>query len=74
MTDNKIELTGDFNKKSGSSYLRLPLHPGRGTVGCVKRSVRLCDAIEYNHKELEISLDFDEDDRLIGIEILRYDK
>ncbi len=49
-------------------YLSLPDHPGSGP-GIVKRSVILADIIgQYDGPELV--LDFDENERLIGVEII----
>ncbi|MCG8417975.1 MAG: DUF2283 domain-containing protein [Proteobacteria bacterium] len=51
------------------AYLRLPGHPGPGAAGCVAKTIRLFELIgEYSGPE--INLDFDENNQLIGIEIL----
>jgi hypothetical protein len=49
-------------------YLRLPTHPG-DVPGAVARSVRLRGLLgEYEGSDIQI--DFDVDNRLIGIEIV----
>ena len=50
-------------------YLKLPAHPGAGTTGAVKKTIRLSDLIE-NYKGADINLDFDDAGELIGVEIL----
>lgn len=51
------------------AYVSLPDHPGIGTDGCVKKTLRLLDHIP-DYEGADIMLDFDADNRLIGIEIL----
>jgi hypothetical protein len=54
---------------SGVAYLRLPGHPGFGSPGAVKKSVSVRDIIgEYQGPD--ITLDFDADNRIIGVEIV----
>ena len=50
------------------AYLRLPGHPGTES-GVVKRSVSLRELID-SYVGPDVNLDFDEKDRLIGIEIV----
>ena len=45
-----------------------PDHPGKGTGGIVEKTVRLRDLMD--HKGSDLYLDFDKENRLIGIEIL----
>lgn len=47
-------------------YLYLPNHPGPGT-GCVAKTLRLLNLYEYSGGP-DLCLDFDENNRLIGIE------
>ncbi|WP_197026649.1 DUF2283 domain-containing protein [Caulobacter sp. UNC358MFTsu5.1] len=54
---------------AGASYLTLPLHPGRGTWGCVANTIPLDQIIE-GYKGPDVNLDFDAQGRLIGIEVL----
>lgn len=51
------------------AYVSLPDHPGAGTSGCVKKTLRLLEHIP-DYEGADIMLDFDADNRLIGIEIL----
>ena len=53
---------------SGIAYIELQDHPGRGTQGCVWRTVRLNDLLDYVGPR--IHLDLDSDNHLIGIEII----
>ena len=69
MSDQKsTELRWD--ETEGVGYLSLPDHPGPGTPGCVKRSVDLA-ALAPDFKGPQLILDLDDDNRVIGIEILR---
>lgn len=51
------------------AYLYLPKHPKKTILGSVKRSVSIFELIE-NYKGIPVNLDFNEDNELIGIEIL----
>ena len=51
------------------AYLQLPKHPKKLVVGIVKKTISLSDLIE-GYKGISIYLNFDEDDELIGIEIV----
>lgn len=50
-------------------YLYLPKHPKKVSLGLVKKSIAVCDLIK-NYKGIPINLDFDDNDELIGIEIV----
>ena len=50
-------------------YITLPGHPGRGAAGCVKKTIRL-DSVLTDYDLPMLNLDFDENDKLIGIEVL----
>jgi uncharacterized protein YuzE len=68
MADSKIELKvseGDGNV----AYVSLPDHPGKGTFGVVKNTLRLRE-IYSDYVGPDLLLDFDKERRLIGIEIL----
>lgn len=54
---------------ANASYLILPGHPGRGTKGCVANSVPL-DQLITGYDGPDVTLDFDAQGRLIGIEVL----
>jgi hypothetical protein len=54
----------------GEGYVYLPSHPGPGTPGCVVRSLDVF-AFDPNLRGAQIILDIDDQDRIIGIEIVR---
>ena len=54
---------------ASASYLTLPDHPGRGTRGCVANSIPLDQLVE-GYEGPDVTLDFDREGRLIGIEVL----
>jgi hypothetical protein len=66
MVDGKIELR--ISRGDDDAYVSLPDHPGKGTPGVVKKTVRLSDLLDY--KGPDLYLDLDKENRLIGIEIL----
>lgn len=68
MSDNKIKLSVSADDED-SAYLYLPDHPGEGTTGCVAKQLRLSDLIA-DFDGPDIYLDLDENNMLIGIEIL----
>jgi hypothetical protein len=50
-----------------SAYLRLPGNPGKGFP--VSRTLNLADVLG-NYNGPDISIDFDQEDRMIGVEFL----
>lgn len=68
MMNNKIYL-----KKSKDdpdvAYLYLPGHPGEKNKNIIKTQIRLYDIIK-NYKGPDIYLDVDQNDNVVGIEIL----
>lgn len=50
-------------------YLYLPKHPKQTTFGIVKKSIAISELIK-GYKGIPLYFDFDEDDELIGIEIV----
>ena len=50
-------------------YLYLPKHPKKTVVGIVKKSISINELIK-DYKGIPIYFDFDEEDELIGIEIV----
>ncbi|MEM7432934.1 MAG: DUF2283 domain-containing protein [Pseudomonadota bacterium] len=58
-----------YKGNSDVGYLQLPDHPGKGTVGCVVKTVRVLDIVA-DHKGTDVYLDYDKDGTLIGIELL----
>jgi hypothetical protein len=66
MEDSKIELK--VSEDDGNvAYVSLPDHPGKGTFGVVKNTLRLRD-IYSDYVGPDLLLDFDKEQRLIGIE------
>jgi len=55
----------------GTGYLELD-GKSKPQAGVVKRTERL-DTTKTNREDLDVNLDFDADNRLIGIEIVHYD-
>ena len=51
------------------AYLYLPDHPGNGVSNVVKKNLRLGNLID-GYKGPDVILDFDQNGKLIGIEIL----
>lgn len=51
------------------AYLYLPSHPGEEAYGAVAKTIRLQDLYPYSGGP-DINLDFDENNCIIGIEIL----
>ena len=76
MADGKIELKlaseypgeGEEAGHDDVAYVSLPDHPGV-VPGVVKKTIRLWDLIG-DYKGPDLYLDFDKENRLIGIEIL----
>lgn len=66
MSQIKLKVSDD---DPSVAYVTLPKHPGKGLKGIVAKQVRLCDAID-NYKGIDIILDFDSDNEIIGIEIV----
>ena len=61
----RLSVTEDHD----TAYLKLPINPSKLEVGVVKKSIRLVDlGIELNGTD--VILDFDEQQELIGIEVL----
>lgn len=61
----KLEINGDGD----IAYLLLPNHPGKGSAGSVKKIIPLHEIID-NYQGPDVFLDFDENDVMIGIEVL----
>lgn len=51
------------------AYLYLPKHPKKLVPGIVKKTVHMTDLIK-DYKGIPLYFDFDENDELIGIEIV----
>jgi hypothetical protein len=67
MANGKIEFT--LGSEGDVAYISLPDHPGKGTGGTTNKQLRLRDLVK-DYKGPDIYLDFDKENRLIGIEIL----
>jgi len=67
MAKGKIELwcTSDGEV----AYVSLPDHPGHGTAGCTARQVRVSHCVK-DYSGPDLYLDFDDNNILIGMEIL----
>jgi hypothetical protein len=68
MANGKVELQispGDRDV----AYISLPDHPGKGTPGIVVKQLRLIELCS-GYKGPDVYLDFDKENRLVGIEVL----
>ncbi|MEM9571683.1 MAG: DUF2283 domain-containing protein [Pseudomonadota bacterium] len=65
-----MSLDASWDDELEAGYVYLPDHPGPGTPGCVARSIDVFE-LDQRLRGLQIILDVDENDRVIGIEILR---
>ncbi len=63
-----IEATWEDELDEG--YVYLPDHPGPGTPGCVTRSIDVF-GLDESLRGMQVILDLDDQDRIIGIEIVR---
>ena len=68
MADGKFELSVSAEDEK-VAYLSLPSHPAGIVSGVVKKTLSLRELIE-NYRGADLYFDFDEENRLIGIEIL----
>ena len=59
-----------WEEELGEGYVYLPNHPGAGTTGCVARSLDVF-AFDARLHGYQIILDIDDQDRIIGIEIVK---
>lgn len=68
MAKGKLELkmSGEDEKVA---YLSMPAHPGEGSAGIVTKTLRLRDICE-DYSGPDIYLDFSEEKKLLGIEIV----
>ena len=65
-----MSLYASWDDELEAGYIYLPDHPGAGTPGCVTRSIDVF-AIDESLRGVQIILDIDEQNRVIGIEVLR---
>lgn len=68
MLNNKIYLKVSEDDPD-VAYLYLPGHPGEKKENIIKTQIRLCDIIK-NYKGPDLYLDIDQEDNVVGIEIL----
>lgn len=65
-----MQLQAEWEDELEAGYVYLPDHPGPGTPGCVVRSLDVF-TLDERLRGLQVVLDIDANDRIIGIEILK---
>ncbi|MEL6825836.1 MAG: DUF2283 domain-containing protein [Pseudomonadota bacterium] len=65
-----MSLDASWDEELEAGYIYLPDHPGAGTPGCVVRSIDVF-ALDERLRGMQVILDIDDKDRVIGIEVLR---
>ena len=65
-----MTLDASWDDELDAVFIYLPDHPGAGTPGCVARSIDVF-ALDESLRGLQIILDIDEHNRVIGIELVR---
>jgi uncharacterized protein YuzE len=65
-----MSLDASWDEELEAGYVYLPDHPGIGTPGCVARSIDVF-ALEDSLRGMQIILDVDAENRVIGIEIVK---
>lgn len=65
-----MSLDANWDEELQAGYIYLPDHPGAGTPGCVARSIDVF-ALDDSLRGLQIILDVDEQNKVIGIEVVR---
>ncbi|MEO1552635.1 MAG: DUF2283 domain-containing protein [Pseudomonadota bacterium] len=65
-----MALDASWDEELEAGYIYLPDHPGAGTPGCVARSIDVF-ALDDRLRGMQVILDIDDKDRVIGIEVLR---
>lgn len=65
-----MSLDANWDDELEAGYVYLPDHPGAGTPGCVARSIDVF-ALDEQLRGMQVVLDIDAQDRVIGIEIVR---
>ena len=63
-------MDANWDEELEAGYIYLPDHPGAGTPGCVARCIDVF-ALDDRLRGLQIILDVDAENRVIGIEVLR---
>jgi hypothetical protein len=67
MAKGKIELK--ISEGGSAAYISLPDHPANAVPGSVQKTLRLLD-LHPDHAGPDVYFDFDNENRLIGIEVL----
>ena len=65
-----MSLDASWDDELEAGYVYLPDHPGAGTPGCVARSIDVF-ALDESLRGVQVILDVDDRNRVIGIEIVR---
>ena len=65
-----MSLEANWDEELQAGYIYLPGHPGAGTPGCVTRSIDVF-ALDESLRGMQIILDVDDQNRVIGIEVVR---
>ncbi|MEL6861100.1 MAG: DUF2283 domain-containing protein [Pseudomonadota bacterium] len=65
-----MSLEASWDEELQTGYIYLPDHPGAGTPGCVARSIDVF-AFDEALRGMQIILDVDEQNRVIGIEVVK---
>lgn len=65
-----MTMDANWDEELEAGYIYLPDHPGAGTPGCVERCIDVF-ALDDRLRGLQIILDVDAENRVIGIEVLR---
>ncbi len=65
-----MSLDASWDDELEAGYVYLPDHPGAGTPGCVARSIDVF-ALDERLRGMQVVLDIDAQDRVIGIEIVK---
>ena len=65
-----MSLEASWDEELQTGYIYLPDHPGAGKPGCVARSIDVF-ALDEALRGMQIILDVDEQNRVIGIEVVK---
>ncbi len=65
-----MTLDARWDDELEAGYIYLPDHPGAGTPGCDPRSIDVF-ALDESLRGVQVILDVDEQNRVIGIEVVR---
>ena len=65
-----MTLDANWDDELEAGYIYLPDHPGAGTPGCVSRAIDVF-ALDESLRGVQVILDVDAQNRVIGIEVVR---